>query len=816
MHTLASLISDTLGSASQDAERRMEALGNQLMQILGSGTLDTERRMQAVAETISATINSETQDAERRVHHLASLIVERIGSGTQEAETRLHALNALVADTIGSGTLDAERRVQGLVSELNDAVGSGTADAERRMQALLSSLADRIGAGTHDAELRLRALSAAIPDQIETGTIEAERRIEALATGVSKVLAQNAGEVERTLLGVSAEVVRAMGGKAEELTTTLNHRGQDLTRVLDEKSSAFLSALDTKSRALTGEVARITGETVKAIEAKSQSFTGEVIRVTDQTMKTFDGKGTGLAKAILANSEEIVRLITQASANATASVGKALSDLEDKAKLAVEKSQRTSTAAVAEMLETHSMLRNDTTALFDRLREANVLLQEVLTGATQNLGTIETTLSTRVKEFVTALGDISDRSGSASTEVEKQVRSFHSVTSNVLNDIMSVASRFEEQGRALSSAASMLEDNHRRVEATFAERQAALDTVVDELGSRTETLDQRFERFSTLLQDQLTAAEARAREIARVIAESSTEGTRAIASQYEQMRTITEEERTRTQTTLRTLFEETTNETHSLFERAAERFARLVADMKEASGAVQRELDETREQLRRGIFELPQDTAESTAQMRRVIVEQIDALAELNRIVAKHGRSIDAAQPRSAAVREEAMAAVASATGQIASSRAPSAPAARRAEPRASADGDGGWNEDAGGTPAAKRGSLGPLDTISIDIAHMVDHDAAVDLWERRRRGHAPADRRLYTQPGLQTFEEIRRKYNADRDFRATVDRYVAEFERLLDEVAQDDRNSAVARSYLTSDTGKVYTMLAHAAGRLD
>ena len=30
------------------------------------------------------------------------------------------------------------------------------------------------------------------------------------------------------------------------------------------------------------------------------------------------------------------------------------------------------------MMETHGMLRNDTSALFERLREANVLLQEVL------------------------------------------------------------------------------------------------------------------------------------------------------------------------------------------------------------------------------------------------------------------------------------------------------------------------------------------------------------------------------------------------------------------------------------------------------
>jgi len=51
------------------------------------------------------------------------------------------------------------------------------------------------------------------------------------------------------------------------------------------------------------------------------------------------------------------------------------------------------------------------------------------------------------------------------------------------------------------------------------------------------------------------------------------------------------------------------------------------------SAEMQQELEATRAELRRGVLELPQETAESTAQMRRVIVDQIEALAELNRIV---------------------------------------------------------------------------------------------------------------------------------------------------------------------------------------
>ena len=74
--------------------------------------------------------------------------------------------------------------------------------------------------------------------------------------------------------------------------------------------------------------------------------------------------------------------------------------------------------------------------------------------------------------------------------------------------------------------------------------------------------------------------------------------------------------------------------------------------MKQMAAEMQQELETTRAELRRGIFELPQETAESAAQMRRVIVDQIEALAELNRIVARHGRSLDSTDPTQPARRE--------------------------------------------------------------------------------------------------------------------------------------------------------------------
>jgi hypothetical protein len=244
--------------------------------------------------------------------------------------------------------------------------------------------------------------------------------------------------------------------------------------------------------------------------------------------------------------------------------------------------------------------------------------------------------------------------------------------------------------------------------------------------------------------------------------------------------------------------------------------------------------------------------------MRRVIVDQIEALAELNRIVARHGRGIDAAEPARRGT-EPALAAVG---GRAESHRmeppprmeapraAPPAPQPRsditglgpvpqrRADApslspgQAQGNGRNGWLSEllhrasrpetptvdeppARADERPPRHSLESLDSLSVDIARMIDHDAAAELWDRYKRGERNVfTRRLYTMQGQKTFDEIRRKYRGDREFKQTVDRYIGEFERLLEEVARDDRGQVMARTYLTSETGKVYTMLAHAAGR--
>ena len=89
-------------------------------------------------------------------------------------------------------------------------------------------------------------------------------------------------------------------------------------------------------------------------------------------------------------------------------------------------------------------------------------------------------------------------------------------------------------------------------------------------------------------------------------------------------------------------------------------------------------------------------------------------------------------------------------------------------------------------------------------------------LWTTVVLGSHGGPPAIYEGPGDRAQLDGHWRYRSDREFKQTVDRYISEFERLLEDVSRDDRGQVLVRTYLTSETGKVYTMLAHASGRFE
>jgi hypothetical protein len=89
-----------------------------------------------------------------------------------------------------------------------------------------------------------------------------------------------------------------------------------------------------------------------------------------------------------------------------------------------------------------------------------------------------------------------------------------------------------------------------------------------------------------------------------------------------------------------------------------------------------------------------------------------------------------------------------------------------------------------------------------------------------REKRFAAGESHVYIQqlraiPPRRLAHAVQERYGADRQLRGRADAYVGLFERLLDTVSEGPNGDKVAEALLAADSGRLYVLLAQAAGRI-
>ena len=266
---------------------------------------------------------------------------------------------------------------------------------------------------------------------------------------------------------------------------------------------------------------------------------------------------------------------------------------------------------------------------------------------------------------------------------------------------------------------------------------------------------------------------------------------------------------------------------------AAERFnaamIRLGGAAREAGNAIHEATSELEERMSR----MPTEAASSAASLNHVLQEQVSALAAIADIVVRHARVLDRSSPSAAPQTQAAPQPVAPPplprpeTSWPEASRPVAPDAAQRRwgipDLLAAAERDRELPtapaNDAAGDTEFHRSSLQVIETLqalAIDLDRALEQNPPAELWQRYQAGERNVfARRLYNMAGRQLYDRIAVKYRAEAEFREHVDRFVSLFERLLASAASRDRDNILVETYLGSDTGKAYLILAQASGKL-
>jgi F0F1-type ATP synthase membrane subunit b/b' len=251
-----------------------------------------------------------------------------------------------------------------------------------------------------------------------------------------------------------------------------------------------------------------------------------------------------------------------------------------------------------------------------------------------------------------AVSELADRTGASSDALEAQAETLRQMSSGMLNQIQSLTKRFEEQGATIMKSAKALEVSNTRVDGVMEQRQAQLGKLIETIGQRASELDKMMHNYSSMLEESLSRAENRARDVTEMLAHDSAEKSQSAVREIEKLRTETQAQTFEAIEELKSRFATLSEQIGDQLNTLTSRFSETSETVKDSTRRASMDLESTNSELRRQAKAIPETTRESATAMRKALQDQLAALDSLSDIANRHRYSAavsrgDEAAPRS-------------------------------------------------------------------------------------------------------------------------------------------------------------------------
>jgi hypothetical protein len=421
------------------------------------------------------------------------------------------------------------------------------------------------------------------------------------------------------------------------------------------------------------------------------------------------------------------------------------------------------------------------------------------------------------------------------------------VSRGLLEQIHGLTQRFENQGQAILTAAKALDSSNTKIDSILEGRHQAIIALLHTVNTKAQDLDNIMRSYAGMVENAMSHAEARAKQVGSALARDTSGQAQAALAQIERLREEAQAHTARAVGDLKGSFETVITQIGRQLEQMRGQFDNTSRGMRETAQQTASDLDSIRQEMQKRMQALPEQTAQATAAIRKALSEQLREIEAITPVLTR--AATPPAQPRPPGFTPAPGQFDAGSTphfdprgrqlsapdggdiGHVAGGLAQQLAGASHA-PRGQGQPAGQWSvgdllsrasdSDQGyagsGQTFGNRGAS-PIQAGGLrldEIARAIDLRTAADVWQRFRAGERGVlGRHIYTIDGQATFDEMARRYDREADFRTTIDRYIGDFERLLGEAEQADPDGRMLQNYLTSESGRVYLLLAHASGRL-
>ncbi len=826
----------SVASLGQTVRRQVAAMNDAISRALGrAGELEA-----LVHNEVAALERSYTEN-ENRIRNLINELASEREALANNSERVSEALRGVGSQVTREITAASEKASQSL-SHASVNMTEAFANRGQKITAAVSA------AGTAIDE-KLAERGARITEQLVKHGAQAAEALRASSLEVTRAIQETS---DRTAAAISAKgnsLVTSVIGMSErvgrEIPVLLEKLGTEQTRLS--------SIIDGATRNLTALETALTEKT-QSLGTTLSDRTSVLHGVLNEHSQRID---TTLAERIQALETILSRRTHNFEVSLTERSKQLDSTLAQRAQ-AMEASISQQTGSLRDTLDKHSGSMEHTLA-----RQA---------------AAIERVVSTNSANLHRAVEELASRSSTGSDALSGQARVLKEVSATLVNQLGGLTKRFEEQGAALINASRTFEVSNSKVDAMMEQRQAGFNKLMESIGSRAAELDRMMNSYSNMLEQSLSQAELRARKVTELLAKDTAEKSQVAMREIERLRQDAQVHTQKAVSELQANFGSLSDQVSSQLSSLSSKFTDTTRVVRDNTRRAAVDLESAQNELQRHAKVLPETAKQSATAMRRALQDQLSALDALSELSSRHtySSSVSAPEQRGDPSRREpppvpphdaAFSAQRPAydygqppveksswlepqpparpfQAEPQHAPAPPLPPFPEAQPterrnqwslgdllaRAS-EGDPGYLEkdDSYGLPPvmppyAPRGagpSMQPepagLDFTMSDIASCIDERRVLDIWTRLKRGETEVlqQRGLYSRQTQPIVDRVQRRYETDQNFRTVVERYLADFEKMLNDLSRSDPRGAAVQSRLGSDDGRIYFVLAHVSGRL-
>jgi len=837
------------------------------------------RLMSSAMTEVAVRLAEPDRMAEQSVASLGQTVrrqVAAMNDAISRALGRAGELEALVHNEVAAlerSYTENENRIRNLINELaseREALANNSERVSEALRGIGSQVTREITAASEKGVQSLGQASAVMTDAFANRGQKITAAVTAAGTAIDEKLAERGARITEQLVKHGAQAAESLRMSSLEVTRAIQETSDRTAAAISAKGNSLVTSVIGMSERVGREIPVLL-EKLGTEQTRLSSIIDGATRNLSALENALTEKTQSLGITLSDRTNVLQTVLSEHSRQIDTTLSERIQALET---ILARRTQGLEVNLSERTKQLDSTLAQRAQALESAVSQQAGVIRETLDKHSGGLehtlarqaASIERVVSTNSANLQRAVEELANRSSSSSDALSGQARVLKEVSATLMNQLGGLTKRFEEQGAALVNASRTFEMSNTKVDAMMEARQVGFNKLMESISLRAAELDRMMNSYTNMLEQSLSQAELRARKVTEHLAKDSAEKSQTAIREIERLRHDAQAHTQKAVTELQANFSSLSDQVSNQLTSLSTKFSDTTRVVRDSTRRAAVDLESAQNELQRQAKVLPETAKQSATAMRRALQDQLSALDALSDISNRQAfsASVSAPDPRTETPRPAPHDAAFSPQrpsfdynsqpqiekpAWMQNDPQPPVPAPAPLpfpDPQAAPERRNQWSlgdllarasedetpfneqDDSYGFPPFAQGfgtsrqsapqpDMGGADFTMADIASCIDERRVLDIWQRLKRGENDVlhQRGFYSRQAQAVVERVQRRYEGDQSFHNVVERYLGDFEKMLQDLSRSDPRGNAVQAKLASDDGRIYFVLAHISGRL-